>query len=133
MQISKEKAQEILQKCAERVKKIFSDETKTREFVDDLDKKKTGAPLKEALSAIPLLISMIKSYFRKEYTEIPAGTLLAVGGALLYWLSPIDLIPDVVPVIGYVDDAAVVAAALALIRTDLDAYKQWLREQGREA
>ena len=40
-----------------------------------------------------------------------------------YALSPIDLIPDFIPLVGYVDDAAVIAACLAMVREDLARFK----------
>lgn len=44
-------------------------------------------------------------------------------------LSPIDLIPDFIPVVGYVDDALVVAACLAMVESDLEIYKEWKKQQ----
>ena len=43
-------------------------------------------------------------------------------GALLYVISPIDAIPDILPVIGLVDDVSVVALAVASLRSDLKKY-----------
>ena len=40
-------------------------------------------------------------------------------------LNPLDLIPDALPVLGLLDDAAVVSACLALVEQDLYAYRQW--------
>ena len=71
---------------------------------------------------------MIKSYINGEYKEIPVGTLVAVVGAIVYWVSPVDVIPDVIPGVGYVDDALVVAYCLKAIKTDLDDYKKWYSE-----
>jgi uncharacterized membrane protein YkvA (DUF1232 family) len=44
-------------------------------------------------------------------SEMPARSKLVIAGALLYFLSPIDLIPDTIPVLGYVDDLAVLTLA----------------------
>lgn len=69
---------------------------------------------------------------KKEYTEIPVGTMASVVIALLYFLAPVDVIPDVIPGLGYIDDAAIIAACLVLIKTDLDDYRVWRKENGRE-
>lgn len=45
--------------------------------------------------------------------------------ALIYFVSPVDIIPDFLPVVGYLDDAAVVAACIKLVKSDIDDYKQW--------
>ena len=78
---------------------------------------------------IPLLISCLKSYIKREYTEIPLGSMLAIVSALIYWVSPIDIIPDCIPGVGYIDDTAVVLACLAMVKADLDDYKKWLEEK----
>lgn len=54
------------------------------------------------------MINMIKAYCSKRYTKIPKQTLMSVCFALFYVFSPVDLIPDNIPVIGYLDDVAVV-------------------------
>ena len=54
---------------------------------------------------VPVMISLIKSYIEKEYTEIPLGTIIAVISALIYVVSPIDIIPDSIPGAGYIDGA----------------------------
>ena len=51
--------------------------------------------------------------------------------ALLYIFSPIDLVPDVIPGIGLLDDAAVTALCLSLIKSDLEKYKSFKEEQER--
>ena len=127
-----DKAEEALHNSSEKARVILEDEEKAKAFVDKLEKKQANAHFKDALAYIPLLISLIRSYIRKEYTEIPVASIVAVAGALLYWLAPVDMIPDFIPGIGWLDDAAVVATAIALIKTDLDTYKKWLKEQGRE-
>ena len=54
----------------------------------------------------------------------PAQAKAGAIGALLYFLLPIDLVPDAIPVLGYVDDAAVVTAAVSWLRTQLASYRR---------
>jgi len=72
-----------------------------------------------------LLLNLIRDARRGRYREVPVWTLSAAGFALLYVLNPLDLIPDALPVLGLLDDAAVVSACLALVEQDLYAYRQW--------
>ena len=44
-------------------------------------------------------------------------------------INPFDIIPDIIPVIGYLDDAAVIAACLAMVRQDLHNYWKWREEK----
>ncbi len=79
---------------------------------------------------VRLMISLVKDYAEGAYREVPWNTLAAVVFTLLYVLSPVDLIPDFLPVVGLVDDSAVVMACLAAVRRDLRAYGDWKRLQG---
>lgn len=71
------------------------------------------------------LFSLLKDWYRGHYKDVPWLVISSVGGALLYVLSPIDLIPDFIPLIGYLDDAAVFAALLKYVRMDLKKYRAW--------
>jgi uncharacterized membrane protein YkvA (DUF1232 family) len=65
-----------------------------------------------------------------DYTiswQVKAGIVFALG----YFISPVDTIPDVVPVVGYVDDALVVAYVAHLLSGDISKYRAWRRDQGR--
>ena len=90
-----------------------------------------SASLKRFLNDVALLISMIKDCLSGAYQHIPVWVIGAVVFALLYVLSPIDLIPDFIPVIGFVDDAVVLGLCLALTEKDIQKYQQWkaLQEQ----
>ena len=71
------------------------------------------------------LMQMIRAWARGEYKEVPWETLVLALGAVIYFLSPIDLIPDFIPIIGYLDDVTVVAFALSSIRDDLKLFRVW--------
>ena len=93
----------------EEIKSKFENKNALRRYFDDAQ----------------ILFNLVRDYASGEYREIPFNIVAAVGAALLYVLSPIDLIPDFIPVIGYLDDAAVIAFCLSLIERDLAAYKVW--------
>ena len=77
------------------------------------------------LSDIPLLVSLVKSYVEGEYKEIPYNSIVAVVATLLYVISPIDIIPDIIPVVGFTDDAMAVAFCMKMIHGDLEKYTAW--------
>lgn len=54
-------------------------------------------------------------YFAARRPETPAWAKTAIFGALAYFISPIDAIPDLLPFIGFSDDLTVMAAALAMV------------------
>ncbi len=122
--ISKEQATAIVTKEAERVsdKDIENVLAKSEEIRKRFE---TGGPLGKFVDDFKLLIAVVKDYRRGKYRKIPFWTIAAIVGALLYVLNPLDLIPDFLPLVGQIDDAAVVAACLLMIRQDLHKYKKW--------
>ncbi len=71
------------------------------------------------------LYDMLSAWWHGKY-DFPAGTLSAIGVALLYFLSPFDLVPDILPLFGLMDDAAVLAFVVHKTREDLEAYASFL-------
>ena len=93
---------------------------------EDIEKKfASKGPLKRFTDDAKLLIAMVKDFWNKSYRQVPYGTIGAIVFTLIYILNPFDLIPDVLPFVGEVDDAAVFAAGLMLVESDLRKYSKW--------
>lgn len=75
---------------------------------------------------IKLLYSMISDVVKGRY-KLPYRTIAAVAFTLLYFVNPFDLIPDIIPVVGYIDDAFVVSLCIKFIGTDLEKYRKWIQ------
>lgn len=73
---------------------------------------------------------LVKDYHEKKYTEIPHEAIAAIIFTLSYVLNPIDLIPDPISEIGYLDDLAVIAVCRAHIHEEIDKYHSWKVLQG---
>ncbi|MGZ4456261.1 MAG: YkvA family protein [Nocardioides sp.] len=71
------------------------------------------------------LVRLVVAYARGQYREIPPDSLVLVVAGLLYVVSPLDLIPDAVPVIGMADDAVVVGWVIRAVREELEAFRAW--------
>jgi uncharacterized membrane protein YkvA (DUF1232 family) len=74
---------------------------------------------------IKTMISLLKDYATKQYTDVPWKIIAAVAGAIAYFVMPVDVIPDIIPIAGYLDDAAVIKLCLDLAQRDLEAYRAW--------
>ena len=132
-EIDEQKALEELEKGYEEAEKLMRNEDKLEKFLQRLEKKLKIIPIAgDKLAVVPVMVSLLKNYVKKEYTDIPIGTIIAIISALTYFVSPIDLVPDSIPVLGYFDDAAVVAACWKLVQSDVDEYVEWRKENGKE-
>lgn len=88
-----------------------------------------SGPLQRLLEDGRLLLGLVRDARHGRYRKVPVWTLSAVGFTLLYVLNPFDLVPDALPLLGLLDDAAVVSACLSLVEQDLCAYRAWKRAQ----
>jgi uncharacterized membrane protein YkvA (DUF1232 family) len=122
-----EKAAKEYQRRADR----YKDPEKAQELADEaLEKaKQRKGPLKEVLGDLMTMIRMIQAYAKREYRAVPWGTMAVIIGGVVYFVSPVDLIPDPIPVVGFLDDAAVLALIIAQVRADLDDFLVWETER----
>ena len=74
------------------------------------------------------MIQMIKSYITKQYTNVSGKVIVTMVGACLYCVKKRDLIPDNKPIIGLVDDLAVLSLALKINNKELEEFKKWRSE-----
>jgi len=90
--------------------------------------------VKEALGVyvddMKTLIRMLKTWLTRSYTGMSAQTILYTVVAVIYFLTPTDFIPDFLLGPGFLDDMAVIAWVLDLIKVDLAKFKEW--EEGRK-
>lgn len=115
-----------LNKRREEAEIYLSDERKRAHFLLRLEKKLKVVPkVGEKLARIPLFVSLLYDYFKGNYTEIPIGSLLSLIACLIYFVSAIDFIPDIIPVVGYLDDAACLALCWQWISSDVIEYENW--------
>lgn len=105
---------------------ILKDANKAEEFVRKINKKMVNIPFIGVYFAdVPTLCLMVIDYAKGNYKEIPLATMVGIVVALVYFLSPIDLIPDAIPGLGQMDDAAVILFAVNAAHNDIADYKEW--------
>ena len=82
-------------------------------------------PFKEYWPYLQTMLRLVRAHHRGEYDQIPSNTLLWIVAALNYLIDPFDLIPDSTPVLGFVDDAAVIEFVTDKTRQTLDDFMMW--------
>ncbi|WP_417530903.1 YkvA family protein [Marinobacter lipolyticus] len=93
------------------------------------EKVKGSGKLNRFSADIKLMFAMIRDYWNGDYRDVPWKSIAAIAGALIYVLNPLDVIPDLLFGIGFLDDAGVVALCLKLVESDLHRYAAWKEHQ----
>ncbi len=108
------------------------------------DEKKMRALLDKALSMydqltyVPIIgdifsdfrnvCELVSNYVHGKYRRVPVIVIIALTAAIIYFVSPLDLIPDFIPVIGRIDDATVFGMFLRACSVELEKYQEWKAE-----
>lgn len=85
-----------------------------------------GSALSEIWTQIQTMIRLIGAYAKGSYREIPLASIASIVGVIIYFVSPLDAIPDFVPG-GFIDDISLVLFALNSVNNDLKAFAIWER------
>jgi uncharacterized membrane protein YkvA (DUF1232 family) len=85
--------------------------------------------VREQWNRFTAFLRMLKAWAGGRYKDVPLRTLLFSALALVYFLSPIDLISDFIPVVGMLDDVTIVLLVLSAISKDLDRFRSWEDKQ----
>ena len=123
----------IYERGKKTAEKLLKDEDKLENLLQKMEKKLKVLPIVgDTFAIVPAMISLVRSYVKKEYTEIPLGSILGIISAIIYIVSPIDLVPDFIPGTGHLDDAAILILCLkAGASDDIKDYQAW-RDKNKE-
>jgi uncharacterized membrane protein YkvA (DUF1232 family) len=120
--------EEFIKEGAEKV--TPNDIQTVAERSEEINKKFSArGPLKRFIEDGKVLTALIKDWRSGKYRQALYGTIAAVVFGLIYVFNPLDLVPDVLPFLGAVDDATVIGALLILVERDLKKYRSWKENQ----
>lgn len=91
-----------------------------------------GGLLKGLREDLGLLQALCVAWWRGEYRAISKPALVAAVAGLLYFLSPMDAIPDWLPGLGFVDDLAVLGWVMRKWSGELQAFQTWRDNQSAD-
>ncbi|MEH7012945.1 YkvA family protein [Neobacillus niacini] len=81
--------------------------------------------LGDAWEKLQLFFDLVQAYSKGEYRNVAPTTILTIIGAILYFVSPLDVVPDFLVGLGILDDAAVISLALKKLSAEIDEFKIW--------
>lgn len=106
---NREKLLNLMKASGDKLKDINVGKIKDNKFVD----------------RVKVIIRMVKAYRSGEYRDIQWQSILLMVAALVYFVTPIDLIPDFIPITGLVDDFSVVVWVYSTLKEEIDKFILW--------
>jgi len=113
-------------KAAKKALKILKDTESTEQLIKDVEQKSEGLQEKfgDLWDDFKALTRMLKAWVLREY-DAPWKLVTTVGAVFVYFIMPLDAIPDILLGFGYIDDLAIFAWAVKRMRTQIDNFKMW--------
>lgn len=131
MKLNRQKILDFFKKSEDKATVVLNDKNKAKQTIQDaLGKAVTNkGDLEGIWTKLLLLFAVSKDYVNGNYTEIPKRSIIAIIGGLIYFLSPIDVVPDFIPVLGFIDDVFILNLVYKQVVKDLEKYKIWKDQQ----
>ena len=116
-----------------RAERIAKEPERAAKLLESARKKaeRSRDSIRSALEYISALIRMLRAHFAHTYSDLPWRSVVWGLAALIYFVAPLDTIPDFI-LGGLVDDAAVIMYVVRQIQRDLDAFLTWESQQPTE-
>src|SRR5690606_20142846 len=120
----------FFQNAMDRAKQVVKDPQKMQELITSakdkiLKLRSENKDFDQFMLKIGTALRMLKAYKTKEYSELPWKSILMLTAGLIYFVMPLDLIPDFIPVLGLLDDASIMVWIFSSLRKDIEAFELW--------
>ena len=126
MAFSLDDAKKLVEGGIGEAQELLKNPSKIDGLLEQLEDKLRGIPIGgDLLASVPLMIAMVKSYINGSYKEVSPKVIASLVAAFLYLVKRKDLIPDNIPLVGHVDDLAVLGVALKICEPELKAFAAW--------
>lgn len=87
----------------------------------------------DTIKEVQDIVYMLNDYYRGNYKKVPVTAIIGSVAIIGYLASPIDLIPDSVPILGFVDDAFIINIIIELcLDKELEEYRKWRKTRPAE-
>ncbi len=121
----------ILDHAKREAASILKDRTRTRRLLDTtlntLLRRPGAIEMKGLTEKMQAASRMVRLSVKREYRELPWQSLVLITAGFVYFVTPVDAIPDFIPMLGFTDDAAILMAIFASISSDLERFIEWER------
>ncbi|HEX8330017.1 MAG TPA: YkvA family protein [Hymenobacter sp.] len=113
-------------RAAKLLGKPFKVVTILNEAADKLaDKESKTNKFRQLFDVALTLVRLVRRYISGEYREISTSTIVSGLAVLLYVVSPIDIVPDFIPVVGFLDDLSLVGWFVGKFSAEITRFREW--------
>ncbi len=118
-------------KYESRANEYLNDEEKASELLKSARQKagKRKGSLQKIWDTVQLIFNLFDDWIKGRYKVIPTKSIIMIIVAVFYFVFPVDLLPDFIIGLGFIDDVAVLGFVISQISSDLNDYKDWKENQ----
>lgn len=119
-----------INKIANQAKEVISNNEKVKillaDVKDRIDRINNNSEERTSfIYQIQVIIRMLRAHFKGQYNAFSTSTILTLVFALVYFITPIDLIPDFIPGLGLTDDISLVYLIFKSFADDISRFRHW--------
>ena len=128
---AKAKASRAFNQAKSKAAEYINDSAKLNELIDKASKKATDkiGVLGTVWTQLTACFRLIRAYAKGSYREVPWHSLMMIVASVIYFVMPIDLVPDFIVGFGLLDDAALLGWTMKTFSADIDGFLEWESEQ----
>ncbi|MFQ3171549.1 MAG: uncharacterized membrane protein YkvA (DUF1232 family) [Oleispira sp.] len=123
----KAKDSKAFNKAKSKAEDYVGNPEKLNELIDNASIKANNkkGPLNAVWKQLMACFRLIKAYAKGSYREISWTSLVMIVASVIYFVMPVDLIPDFILFSGFLDDAALLGWTVKTFSSDIDAFVKW--------
>jgi uncharacterized membrane protein YkvA (DUF1232 family) len=112
---------------------MYKDRKQTGELVTNANEKVSKNDVKDVLAGlydkVKALIRLVDHYRKGDYKDISKQAIVLIIAGLLYFISPIDAVPDFIAGLGLIDDVAILTYVMKKLNDEIEGYMEWEEQQ----
>ncbi len=123
--------QKIFDNLYKRAERTITSGTALSSLLDDAFLKigQTTELFYKVQDSVIALTRMLRAWMQGDYKNISTKSIIAVVAALIYFVNPLDLIPDFIPIIGQLDDIFILGYLIKMLNKEIERFMVWEKEQ----
>ena len=122
--------QSIFDNLYRQAERIISSDTKVSKLLDEVFLKigEATESFYKTQDSVIALARMVRSWAKGDYKNISTSSIIAVVAALIYFVNPLDLIPDFIPIVGQIDDIFIIGYLIKTVNKEIERFMAWEKE-----